>query len=349
MIELQQISKQLGNFRLNSINLKIEQGDYYILLGKSGAGKSILLELIAGLLTPDSGRILIDGKDFTTTPIRQRPVGMVFQDFALFPHLTVEKNLLFPLRNLKKKHHEAQAKIQELAELMNITPLLKRYPDTLSGGEKQRVALARTLGMDPKILLLDEPLSAIDSHLKDELITLLRRINRMGITILQVTHHFEEAVSLADKVAVINNGTIIQSGTSKEVFHNPKSSFLARLTGIKNFYRATPDSSNSSLAENKVRIFHYKPRAEQEGYLMFRSEDVLLSEEEPHTSMRNNFRGTVVEMTSGPEGFQVLVDIGIKVTASITNKSVEELHIAPGQKLWVGFKSTAVKFIPHEK
>ncbi|MEA3445466.1 MAG: ABC transporter ATP-binding protein [Bacteroidota bacterium] len=348
MLELKNISKRFGDFALNNISLNIKEKEYFVILGISGAGKSVLLELIAGLLRPDSGSIFLSGKDITGEKIQNRDVGIVFQDFGVFPHMSVLQNIMYPLRNIGVTKANAKVTAHRYAKLMNIEHLLQRMPQTLSGGEKQRVALARTIVLEPDYLLLDEPLASVDAQLKDELRSLLRKINRMGITIVHVTHDYEEAVSLAERVAVIYRGSLIQSGTSKEVFHNPKSKFLARFTGIKNFYNAEEVEKNISAAEGKVNIHHYKDTDAKKGCLLFRSEDVIVSTSLNLSSTLNNFKGGIIDVFPCAHGMELLIDIGINVTAHVTNESVENLALRIGTQVWISIKSTAVKFIPKE-
>jgi len=348
MLELKHISKKFGDFALNDINISVNKEEYFVILGISGAGKSVLLEMIAGLIKPDSGQIFLSGIDITNKKIQHRNIGIVFQDFAVFPHMTVLQNIMYPLKNIGKSKSKAKEIAMHYAELMNISHLLERMPSTLSGGEKQRLALARTLVLKPKYLLLDEPLASVDAQLKGELRFLLRKINRMGITVIHVTHDYEEAVSLAERVAVIYNGNLIQTGSTKEVFHNPTSKFLANFTGIKNFYHAETIDEELSLAEGKVKIHHYKDSDSKYGFLLFRSEDVIVSSHHNPSSTLNNFEGTIIDMFPCTHGYELLINIGIEVTAHITAESVQKLNLTIHKIVWVSFKSSAVKFIPKE-
>ncbi len=348
MLELKNISKKFGDFALNNISLRIKEKEYFVILGISGAGKSVLLELIAGLIVPDSGSIFLSGKDITHEKIQNRNIGIVFQDFAVFPHMSVLHNIMYPLRNIGIPKVKAKKTAHYYAKLLNIEHLLQRMPLTLSGGEQQRVALARTIILKPDYLLLDEPLASVDVQLKEGLRSILRKINRMGITVVHVTHDYEEAVSLAEKVAVIYQGSLIQTGTSKEVFHNPKSKFLAHFTGIKNFYNAVEVEKNVSIAEGKVKIHHYKDSDAKKGCLLFRSEDVIVSTSLNQSSTLNNFEGEIVDIFPGVHGRELIIDIGIKVTAHVTLESMENLALNIGKRIWISFKSSAVRFIPSE-
>jgi molybdate transport system ATP-binding protein len=294
MLELRNISKRFDDFNLNEVSFSVEKGDYFILLGESGAGKSLVLETIAGLVAPDSGTILLDGRDITTEKIHNRNIGLVFQDHAVFPHLTVAENIAYSLHDAEMSRKTKHEKVKETAHELGIGELLNRKPGTLSGGELQRVALGRTLIQQPPILLLDEPLSSLDTRLKDDLRRLLRAIHRKGQTILHVTHDYEEALSLGTRIAVIHGGKIIQSGTPGEVFHRPKSEFVAHFIGVKNFVAAcleTRDQVAFAYTRNNIGIRIVTDVPDGEGFILIRGEDILLSDKPVETSATNNFPG----------------------------------------------------------
>ena len=247
MLELKSIYKKFPTFELQDINLDIEEGEYFVLLGKSGSGKSLILELIAGLQTPETGDIKIHGVSILNRTIQKRNIGLVFQNHSLFPHMTVKANIFFALK--KRRNRDSFVKnINSVIDILKVSHLLDRYPATLSLGESQRVALVRTLVTNPCCLLLDEPLSSLDTQTKTEIRSLLRKINSGHIyfgeenreklkTILHVTHDYEEALALSSRIAVIENGVISQVGKPSEIFRHPKSQFIAKFIGIKNFYR----------------------------------------------------------------------------------------------------------------
>ena len=237
MLKLKNISKKLGSFNLSDINLEIEPGTYYVLLGRSGSGKTQLLELIAGLNNPDHGEIWLNGEDITHEKIQRRKVGLVFQDYAIFPNMSVFDNIAYSISSGRYDKAFVEDSVKKVAAELNIMHLLRRNTHHLSGGEMQRVAIARTLITSPLLLLLDEPMASIDASLKDDIKRLLRRLNRQGLTIIHVTHDYREALSLASKVGVIHNGKIIQEGSTYEVFRKPVNRFVARYSGIRNFFR----------------------------------------------------------------------------------------------------------------
>ena len=348
MLELQKISCSFPGFSLSEISFNVADGEYFILLGESGAGKSLLLEAIAGLNPVKSGILLLDGKDITHEKIQQRGIGLVFQDQAVFPHLSVKENIAYPLKGKHLSKSEKYKIIAEITGILQISKLLNRRPATLSGGELQRVALARALVQKPKVLLLDEPLSATDSKLRSELRALLRQINRMGQTIIHVTHDFDEAVSLADRIAIMNQGSIVQSGTPQEVFGNPVNGFVAHFAGIRNFYKVSIEKHNgTSIARpaKEVEIFIGDSSEADSGYILIRNEDILLSSTTFESSALNNFEGLVTDMYPSRSGMEVVIDIGITLHAQISRESAVKLLLAQGEKVWVHFKASSVKLI----
>ena len=348
MLTVDNISKKFSGFSLEKVSFNVEKGDYFILLGESGAGKSMLLEIIAGLVNPESGSIFLEGKDITRERIQDRKIGLVFQDYAIFPHLSVRENIAYSLHGTKLTHLQKKENVQSTAEQLGIADLLHRKPSTLSGGELQRVALARTMIQQPQLLLLDEPLASLDTLIKADLRSMLRKIHRNGQTILHVTHDYEEAISLGNKIAVIDNGKIIQEGTPEEVFRFPKSEFVAHFVGVKNFFKGKLTRENKStyaLIDNRVRIRVETDEDAEEGYLAIRSEDIFLSKEMMQSSALNNFQGKVVEIIPASTGVEVILDIGLRIHALVTRESINTLGIIEGSDLWIHFKATAVRFI----
>jgi molybdopterin-binding protein len=349
VLEVKNLSRVVPGFSLQEINFRVTEGEYFILLGVSGAGKSMLLEVIAGLDFPDSGQVFLEGTDITRTGIQHRGIGLVFQDLAIFPHKTVGENIAYSLHGMGLSRLQKQQRVAEVAERMNIGGLIRRRPSTLSGGELQRVALARTLVQNPRVLLLDEPLSSLDSLLRSGIRSLLRRIHREGQTIIHVTHDYEEAISLGDTVAVMHEGRIIQTGSPGEVFTHPESEFVAHFTGVRNFFRSTVVTDNGACFADpgyglRIRI-GCEARAGTSGYVMIRPEDVILSGRPFDSSVTNSFPGTVAEIIPARSGTEVLVEAGIRVHALVTQESVLRLGLREGSTAWVNFKALAVTFI----
>ena len=252
------VSFSFGNTRtIDDFFLEVKSGSFTTLLGPSGCGKTTLLKIVSGFLTPDSGSILIDGADCTFVPPEKRQIGMVFQDYALFPHMTVQKNLLYGLEIKNKNNKEENfAKIHKTARILGIANLLERFPHELSGGQQQRVALGRALVLEPKILLMDEPLSSLDAKLRTQVREELKDVqSQIGITTLYVTHDQEEALSLSDTIAVLKAGKLQQVGTPRQIYFEPANDFVADAVGRANFIKLTDlnefEIDNPSLKEAK--------------------------------------------------------------------------------------------------
>lgn len=244
MLRIEHLYKRLGDFQLEDIYLEIEQGEYFVILGPTGTGKSVILEIIAGLYKPDKGQLYFNGEDLSDEYPENREIGFVYQDYLLFPHLSVKKNIVFGLNQKKFTKSEIEQKLNEIISKFKIEHLLQRYPSTLSGGEQQRVAMARALITSPKILLMDEPLSALDPSTKNEFLITLKKIheNRKN-TVIHVTHDFNVALYLADRIAVMNNGAIVQVGTPEEIFKKPNSIFVANFIAMKDILKNRIDNS----------------------------------------------------------------------------------------------------------
>lgn len=240
-IQINNLIKQFGGKEvLKSLDVSIEKGSLTTLLGPSGCGKSTLLRSIAGLHSIDQGEIIIDGKRVDTLSPKERKIGMVFQNYALFPNMTVEENIRFGLDMKKISKTDSKTKVTQMIELVGLTGKEKAYPRELSGGQQQRVALARALVTEPKVLLLDEPLSALDAQIRKHLQSLLKRLQlELGITMVLVTHDQEEAMALSDYVYILNDGIIAQSGTPNEIYKHPKSEFIAKFIGSYNVLNAS--------------------------------------------------------------------------------------------------------------
>lgn len=348
MLRLININRRLGDFALTDINLEVSDGQYYVLLGRSGSGKTQLLELIAGLEHPDSGTIILDGADITRQRIQDRKVGIVFQDYAVFPHMTVFGNIAYPLKARKEDKKSIEQKVEKAAGAMNITHILGRGTEKLSGGELQRVALARTLITSPRLLLLDEPLSSLDTSLKDDLKRLLRNLNKAGQTIIHVTHDYGDAISLAKRVGVIHNGKIIQEGSVNEVFKNPVNRFVARYAGIRNFFRVNIIRENGSfygVTDHKVsfKLNGVSPGADN--LLLVKSESIVLSNEIPVDRTLNSIKGKVTEIIPSEFGMEVTVDAGEPFYVNTSASDMEKLKLAEQKEVWLCFPADAIVVI----
>ncbi|MGB3160039.1 ABC transporter ATP-binding protein [Carnobacterium sp.] len=236
---------------LKDLQLSIQKGELVSLLGPSGCGKTTTLRTIAGLIEPNDGTFIVDKNDLTKVPVHKRNFGMVFQSYALFPHLTIRENVEFGLKLRKESKSSMKEKVDRMLEVTGLNEFSKRYPKQLSGGQRQRVALARALVIEPKLLLLDEPLSNLDAKLRVTMRIEIKRIQRkLGITTVFVTHDQEECFSISDKVAVMNKGIIEQFDTPEEIYQNPKTEFVARFIGFENFINLAKETDYCYIAED---------------------------------------------------------------------------------------------------
>ncbi len=256
-LKIQDLSSDTGDFSLKNIDLEIQKNEYFVLLGQSGSGKTMLLETIAGL-NPCDGSIIYKGEDISLKPTEKREIGFVYQDFALFPNLNVEENIRFSSKY--KKIEDAEELFKDIVGFLRLAPLLKRDTQDLSGGEKQRVAIARAIFSRPKILLLDEPLSAIDPTFRNTIMKSLKDIHkRYDVITIHVTHNFREASYLADKIAIIIDGKIKQVGAAKDVLNHPATIEVAKFLGFKNIFPITmlgygSSSEVYSIDPNMIRV-----------------------------------------------------------------------------------------------
>lgn len=238
LLEIKNLTKKYGeNTAVNNVDLTIYEGEIFALLGSSGCGKSTLLRMMAGFEMPTSGSIYLDGKDMAKEPPYNRPVNMMFQSYALFPHMTVKQNIAFGLKQDKLGRHEIEERVQKMLKLVHMEEFADRKPHQLSGGQRQRVALARSLAKQPKVLLLDEPMGALDKKLREQMrLELVDIIEKVGVTCVMVTHDQEEAMTMAERVAIMNRGEFIQLGTPREIYENPNCCFTAEFIGSVNMF-----------------------------------------------------------------------------------------------------------------
>ena len=346
MIRIENLSKDLGEFFLRDVSLEINDGEYFMVLGPTGAGKTILLETIAGIYRADSGRIFLDEQDITDIPPRERNIGMVYQDYTLFPFLTVEENIGFGLKSRKVSKREIKRRVDELANLMGVSHLLHRYPGTLSGGEQQRIAIARALIMEPKVLLLDEPLSALDTQTAERLRQELKNVHSItNTTIIHVTHSFEEAFLLGSQMAVMDKGEIVQVGTPNEVFRKPESEFAAEFLGVGNLFQGESRIDND-IARIDVDGINIVSATLKPGsvHVSIRPEDILVSTKQIVSSARNSFKGKIASIVDAGSILRIAVDVGIDIPfiVAITKQSFDEMNLKTGGEVYITFKASAV-------
>jgi molybdopterin-binding protein len=344
MVKVERISKNLGEFSLKDVSLNIADGEYLMILGPTGAGKTILLETIAGIYLPDKGKIYLNGQNITELPPRKRNIGVVYQDYMLFPHLTALKNIQYGLKSKKFDTKKISQKVNDLSDLLGISHLLHRYPGTLSGGEQQRVAIARALIMEPEVLLLDEPLSALDSETRTKLREELRRIQSLTrITMIHVTHSFDEAFLLGSQMAIMNKGEIVQVGEPSEVFRKPNSRFAAEFLSVSNVFQGK-SVIEDGIAYIRINGLQLVSAAAREGqvYATVRPEDILVSLMPIESSARNSFRGKIIDICDTGTIVRITVDAGIPFIAAITRRSFQDMGLGRGIDIYLTFKAVDV-------
>jgi len=347
-LEIKNLTKKFGDFTaVEDINLTVEKGEMVALLGASGCGKTTILRMIAGFLEPNSGTITINGKVVNRTPPHKRNVGILFQNYALFPHMTVFNNVAFSLKLKKLGKKEIRQRVAEILKLVELEEKEDRYPRQLSGGQQQRVALARALVMEPEVLLLDEPLSNLDAKLRHDMQGEIKRIQKeLGLTTIIVTHDQEEAVSLANRVVIMNAGHILQKGEPTEVFNHPSERFVADFMGFSNFIEGTVAEVSGgelqvdvgggyllSLANAGVP----QPCCKGDRIEMtIRPEKVLIS----GTKQEGYHKGTILNSTY--KGLDTLLDIqtdfGAEIHANITENDIPK----EGEAVYFAFPSDKV-------
>ncbi|OED38898.1 ABC transporter ATP-binding protein [Chromatiales bacterium (ex Bugula neritina AB1)] len=304
-IEVKGVSKSFGNFTaVDNIDLQIFRGELFVLLGGSGCGKTTLLRMLAGFEMPSSGTLSIDGADMTTTPPYDRPVNMMFQSYALFPHMTVEKNVAYGLKRDGVARAEIAQRVDEMLQMVELQDFRKRKPNQLSGGQRQRVALARALIKRPKVLLLDEPLGALDKRLREQTqFELMNLQDKLGTTFIVVTHDQEEAMTLATRIAVMDQGRFRQIGTPAEIYETPATKFIAGFIGSANMLEGTVASQQGGTVRVDIAGGGFSLQVDHENEVAtgtvitvaVRPEKIQVSKQMPEDA-ENVMQGTVKEM-----------------------------------------------------
>jgi molybdate/tungstate transport system ATP-binding protein len=347
-VDVEHAYVKLGQFTLEDINLRVKSEEFFVILGPSGAGKTVLLDLIAGFTYPSKGKVFIDTDDVTFMPTEKRRVGYMFQDYALFPNMSVYKNIKFGTKYYKISNVEHR--VRELMELLDIVPLKDRRPTTLSGGEKQRVALARSLILEPRLLLLDEPLSSLDARAKETVRDELKEIiGNVGITTLYVTHDQVEATVLADRIGIMHNGRLIQTGPSDQVFNHPKDEFIAKFVGMENIFQGVVISNDDGLISIDVGNTIIEAISDvavgNEVIIGIRPENITLQVGETISSARNIFNGNVKQIIPLGPIYKIKIDCGFSLSAFITKRSSDLLNLSRGKEISALFKASNVYVI----
>jgi putrescine transport system ATP-binding protein len=337
-LEIKRITKKFGDFvAVDRINLKIQKNEIFCLLGGSGCGKTTLLRIIAGLETPTEGRVLIDGVDVTDIPPYERPMNMMFQSYAIFPHMSVEKNIAYGLKRDGLPKAEIKTRVKDILELVQMSQFGKRKPHQLSGGQQQRVALARALVKRPKVLLLDEPLAALDKKLREKTQFELIDIQyKLGITFVVVTHDQEEAMTLSTRIAVMNEGKFVQIGTPNDIYEYPQSRFTANFIGSINIFEGVvqkdrPDSHVIRCEDDGLDLLIDRDSSIHVGEsigVAVRPEKIHVSRVEPTDHHFNTVRGKVLDFgyLGNLSVYNVELDSGKIVKASAPNRNRISKH-----------------------
>jgi putative spermidine/putrescine transport system ATP-binding protein len=343
-LDLKNVSKAYtGVTAVHDFTLDIEKGSLVSFLGPSGCGKTTTLRMIAGFEQLDGGTIQLDGSDITTVPPNRRDIGMVFQAYALFPNMTVRENISFGLRMKKTAKEEIEKRVDTVLEMVRLQETAKRFPHQLSGGQQQRIALARALAVQPRVLLLDEPLSALDAEVRVVLRGEIRRIqSELAITTVYVTHDQEEALSISDKVVVMNKGLIEQVGAPEEIYRAPKTRFVATFIGTANqFYGLVAGKDNVDCRNFKLFADGLKEFSSgQSVVVLVRPENIQVQSEQPTRSNWNIIQGVVETITFHGAVTRLGVNVsGQRVVADITVANTEAISLS--QRIWLSFPSDA--------
>lgn len=344
-LQIIDVSKRFDNVvALDKVNLKIEKSEIFSLLGSSGCGKSTLLRIIAGFEKPDEGRILLEGKDITKLPPYVRPLNIMFQNYALFPHLNVTNNIQFGLKEEKISKEEINHRVNEILNLLELNGLEKRKINEISGGQQQRVALARCLVKKPKLLLLDEPLAALDKQLRVQ--TQFELVNlqyKLGITFIIVTHDQEEAMSLSDRMAIMKNGEILQVGNPVEIYEKPKDKYIANFIGTANIFNVINENNQIIIKELNYEV---KNINNKENYFkcLIRPEKISVKKVENQSDNLNI--GVVKEVAYLGSYTKYLIDVnGFEFYSFMQNSLVSDnLQIKWDDKVQISFNETSIYF-----
>jgi len=361
IVSIRGINKRFGSvLALNDISIDIQQGEIFALLGPSGCGKSTLLRLISGFEFPDNGELLLDGQDMTRLAPNKRPVNMVFQSYAVFPHMTVEDNVAYGLKMEKVPEHDIKKRVADALEQVHLADYAKRKPDQLSGGQRQRVALARALIKRPRVLLLDEPLSALDAKLRDAMrLELVKLQESVGITFIIVTHDQAEAMAMADRIAVLESGKLRQIATPAELYSNPVDTFVADFIGNINSFSIQQIStieSGNALHVDQLGIIEWYAKLPEgviagtyvETSLAVRPEHVKLSTFKPH-SRHVSIKGSLGDIAfQGQHSIaEIRLDNGQSLSAVISNDQAIRLPAtSQEQRVWAHWDINNMLLLP---
>ena len=339
IVELKNVVKKFGKKTIvKNVNLDVYEGEFLTLLGPSGCGKTTILRLISGLETVTEGSVYIDGVDVTNLPASKRQVNTIFQNFALFPHMTVYENISFGLRMKKVDEEEIEKEVKKIIKLVKLEGFEDRYPKELSGGQQQRVAVARGVIMKPKVLLLDESLGALDLKLKKQMQIELKRIQkRLGMTFIYVTHNQEEALTMSDRIVIINNSQIEQMDTPIDIYKNPKTLFVADFIGESNILKGIVTDINEKTAtidvgnDLKIDVINEDYNINDKKVLIIRPKDIRISKNE----VKNSIKAVVTDNIYNGEVTKFIVKVNDKIEFKVN--SMDDVWYEEGESVYISF------------
>jgi len=345
MIEIKDLCVDLRGFSLKNISFDVHDGEYFVLLGPTGAGKTVLLDAIAGLQSISSGQILINGRDVTDLNLEQRRIGFAHQDYTLYRHLTVRDNISFGLMWRRREKKEIEAAIDQIVELLGIEDLLQKRPMSLSGGQSQKIALARAIAIKPDLLLLDEPMNQVDIETKEDYGRDLKEVHRrLRLPAIHVTHDFEEAIALGDRIAIVMQGQIAQLGTPQQIFRHPNSESVARFLLTRNIFAGEVQDGGTEqttfcTGDTKLVV---STDLRGQRHASIRAEDILISKEPIHSNGFNSLTGTITRIADRGTFVHVTVNVPPEFTCLILHRSLEEIGLEEKQEVFIAFKASAV-------
>jgi len=342
VIDVENLSVIWPDFQLRRVSLHVERGEFFALLGPTGAGKTVILEAIAGLVRPSDGTIRVAGRDVTNLPPERRKIGIVYQDYALFPHQTVLENIRFGLRYIPPAQQPSRSWIDGLIDLLDLGRILHRLPLNLSGGERQRTCLARALAVQPAILLLDEPLSALDPRFRDDLRYSLKQLHeQVGSTMLMVTHDFDEALYLAGRVGILRDGRMEQIGPTLDVFQRPATPFVASFVGMKNIFSGRRFEDRLEFAGLSCPFPALLER--ETDHVALRPEDIVMCRRGDCTGTMVSVPGTIERIVPAGLWHECTVRCeAVSFTAVVSRKAMVECGFREGEAVCLGFEPSAL-------
>jgi ABC-type sugar transport system ATPase subunit len=345
MLEVKELAARRGDFSLNNVSLTVQDGEYFVLLGPTGAGKTVLLESITGISGIRGGEVWIDGKNVTSLTVQERKIGFAYQKYTLYRHLPVRDNISFGLISRFKTQKEIDEAVDRVIELLNLQNLLDKRPWALSGGESQKICLARAIAIRPDLLLLDEPLGSVDAESREVTERELKDTHhRLGLTTIHVTHDFEEAIALGDRIAVMIGGSIVQVGTPDDVFHRPNSEAVARFLMTRNIFDGEvqdgPDGQSFFFLDGKKLTVTTTLRGKRQASV--RPEDIIIVPESTDPNAINSLQGTITRISDRGSTAYIWIDVPPEFICLVLRPSLKEMGLKEGQRINIRLNSSAI-------